>query len=76
MKFREGDLLGVIFGAVVKLEALLVEGMFVVIEKVMMTETIKIRYQKVLCEGEVPEGTSLPIKTMMQHPRCKIDSEY
>lgn len=61
----------------VKHEVLIaVEGMFEVTEKGMITEAIKHRHRGVLCEGEDPVGTSLLIRAMIQHPKCKIKSEY
>jgi len=61
----------------VKHEVLIaVEDMSEVTEKGMKTEAIKHRHPRVLCEGEDPVGTSLLIRAMIQHPRCKINSEY
>lgn len=53
-----------------------VEDMLEVAGKGMITEAIKLKHQRVLCEGEDPRGMSLLIRTMIQHPRCKINSEY
>jgi len=62
---------------VVKLEVLIaVEDMLEVTGKGMITEAIKLKHQRVLYEGEDPGGTSLLVRTMIQHPWCKINSEY
>lgn len=61
----------------VKHEVLIaVEDMSEVTEKGMITEAIKHRHPRVLCEGEDPVGTSLLIRAMIQHLMCKINSEY